>query len=429
MTLSRRAWLHLSALALTGAPALAQDAKKKADKPAEPPLVIRGAKVLTAGSPELEDALVVVQGGKITRVEPKGSVPANAEVIEAAGKTLTAGFIDISSGVGLVEIDLEASSRHSEHATGDPIRAAFQAADGFDPASSAIAVTRSGGITSLGVVPQGGLVSGQSAFVDLDGGPASSSIVSPRLALHVSVEAPAGDGKNSSVGSTLLALRELLDDAREFKKNAGAFDKNQMRKLSASRLDLRVVGDALAGKLPVVFQVDRASDILSVLELARANKLRAVIGSAAEGWKVAQELARAKTPVIVYPLDNLPRTFSARHVRDDNAARLHAAGVSVCIASGETHNARKLRQIAGNAIREGLSKDAALDAVTRAPARAFGLDGRAGSVARGKVANLALWSGDPFELSTRLEALVVRGKRVSLASRQTALFERYKSKR
>ena len=422
MKLDRRTWLSLSALAL--APRLAVAQKREPKQSAGPTLVVRGAKLLRAGLPPVEDATVEIRDGKITRVGAGGAPPAGAEVVEGKGKTLTAGFIDLLTGVGLVEIDLEGGSRHSEHASPSPIRAAFLAADGYDPAASAVAVTRSGGITSVGVVPDGGLVSGQSAFVDLT---EDSPVVAQRLALHVTIDGDAwGSGSHASIGSTLLALRELFDDAREFKKNPGGFDKNQMRKLSASRLDLRAVGDALSGKLPVVFSVDRAADILSVLALAKENKLRAVIASAAEGWKVASELAKAKTPVITHPLDNLPRTFSARHVRDDNVARLHAAGVSVSIASGETHNARKLRQIAGNAVRAGLPWDAALGAVTRAPARAFGLDARYGSVEPGRVANLALWSGDPFELSTRCEALIVRGRRAPLESRQTALFQKYR---
>lgn len=427
MTLSRRSLLSLAALSLAPAGAGAQP--KADEKPAAPALVVRGAKLLRPGAPPLDDALVEIRGGKLTRVGAGGSAPAGAEVVEAAGKTLTAGFIDLLTGLGLVEVDLEPSSRHAEHASPSPIRAAFLAADGYDPAASAVAVTRGGGITSVGVVPRGGLVSGQSAFVDLDDAAAPGPVVVQRLALHVSIDDAWQETGHASIGSTLLALRELLDDAREFKKNPGGFDKNQMRKLVASRLDLRAVGDALAGKLPVVFHVDRAADILSVLALARENKLRPVIASAAEGWKVAEAIAKAKAPVIVYPLDNLPRTFSARFVRDDNAARLHAAGASVIVSSGETHNARKLRQVAGNAVRAGLPHDAALDAVTRAPARAFGLDARYGSVEPGRVANLALWSGDPFELSTKVEALIVRGKRVSLASRQTALFERYGKKR
>ncbi len=92
----------------------------------------------------------------------------------------------------------------------------------------------------------------------------------------------------------------------------------------------------------------------------------------------------------------------------------------------ETHNSRKLRQLAGNAVRAGLPYDAALDSVTESAARAVGLGQTHGTVAPGYVANLVVWSGDPFELSTKVEAVVIRGQIVSLESRQTALFRRYR---
>ncbi|MBK7580863.1 MAG: amidohydrolase family protein [Myxococcales bacterium] len=431
MRLGRRSLLILSALGLAprtvlGAPPL--PGKTPTARTSVPPrLSLRGARVLSADAPPLEDSLVELDGGKITRVVSGGEPAKGSQVIEAKGMTLTAGFVDLVTGTGLMEVELERSSRNAEMASKNPIRAAYLAADGYDPAASAVGVTRAGGVTSVGVVPSGGLISGQSAWIDLDDETSTTNVVVRRLALHVGLNNAWYEGEQVSVGASLLALRELFDDARELSRNPGGFDKNQMRKLVASRLDLRAVAESLAGKLPVIFEVDRAADILSVLELARANKLKAVIASAAEGWKVADALAKAKTPVINFPLDNLPRTFSARFVRDDNAARLAAAGVPLIIASGEVHNARKLRQIAGNAVRAGLPHATALDAVTRAPASAFALDKRYGRVAAGLVANLTLWSGDPFELSTKVEAVFLRGRRASLENRQTALFQRYKA--
>ena len=104
---------------------------------------------------------------------------------------------------------------------------------------------------------------------------------------------------------------------------------------------------------------------------------------------------------------------------------MHAAGVTIALSTGESHNARKLRQAAGNAVRAGLPADAALDAVTDAPARIMGLVAY-GTPDAGRVANLVVWSGDPFELSTEVERVFVHGVETSLRSRQTALFERYR---
>jgi imidazolonepropionase-like amidohydrolase len=184
---------------------------------------------------------------------------------------------------------------------------------------------------------------------------------------------------------------------------------------------------ALDGKIPVVFHVDRAADILSALAVARELKLRPVIAGGAEAWKVARELAAAKVPVIVFPFQQLS-SFDALGAREDCAARLFAAGVPVAIATGgETPNARKLRQEAGNAVRSGLPHDAAIAAITGAPAEALGMGARYGTLAPGKTANLVLWSADPLEISTRVVEVVIHGRKVSLRNRQTALFEKYRT--
>jgi imidazolonepropionase-like amidohydrolase len=229
-----------------------------------------------------------------------------------------------------------------------------------------------------------------------------------------------------SRGTAWLRLRELLDDAKAYRANRGGYERRQVRELGASRLDLEVVVRALEGRLPVVFHVDRASDIVTVLALAKEHGLQAVLASAAEGWKVADAIAKAKVPAIVYPLDHGPRSFAALGAREDNAALLHQAGVTLALSTGESHNARKLRQEAGNAVRAGLPKGAALAAVTEAPATILGMAQDYGAPKAGKIANLVVWSGDPFELSTRVNQVIIRGRAVPLRSRQTALLERYR---
>jgi imidazolonepropionase-like amidohydrolase len=422
--LSRR-----SALALGMTLLLSARAPRAQATPAPASQAVRaivGGKLLRPGQPPLEGASITIAEGKIVSVGTGGALPAAEDVIDATGKLVSAGLSDLLTSVGLVEIGLEKRARDDAHASSDLVRSAFLAADGYNPDSSLIAVTRREGVTSVGVVPHGGLVPGQSAWADLDGDSQDAALAERRIALHVLVDDARHGGGELNRGTALLRLRELFEDARAFKRSPAQFERRQLRHLSASRLDLMAVSEALDGRLPVVFHVDRASDIVAALRVAKLHKLRPILASAAEGWKVAREIASAGAPVVVYPLDNSPRSFAALGARDDNAALLVAAGARVTISSGETHNARKLRQVAGNAIRAGLSYDAALSAVTLEPARAVGLDARYGSVEPGRVANLVVWSGDPFELSTRAEAVVIRGRSVSLRSRQTALFERYR---
>src|SRR5205807_4511747 len=130
--------------------------------------------------------------------------------------------------------------------------------------------------------------------------------------------------------------------------------------------------------------------------------------------------------VLVEPLDNIP-TYDALGIRYENAALLARAGVKVSLMETDTHNARNLRQQAGNAVSYGMSWDQALRAVTLSPAEMFGVADRYGSLEPGKVANVGVWSGDPIEFTTGVEHVFIRGKEIPLKSRQTELFERYKN--
>jgi imidazolonepropionase-like amidohydrolase len=182
-----------------------------------------------------------------------------------------------------------------------------------------------------------------------------------------------------------------------------------------------------SGTAPLVIDVDRAADIRQVLAFAAREKLRIVISGGAEAWRVAPELAAAKVPVILDPLDDLPETFDSVGATLENAARLNRAGVRIAFSFGdpESHNVRKLRQAAGIAVAHGLPWEAGLAAITRVPAEIFGIADRVGSLAPGRAANLAIWSGDPLEVTSVAEQVFIGGKLEPQTSRQTELRDRY----
>ncbi len=162
-----------------------------------------------------------------------------------------------------------------------------------------------------------------------------------------------------------------------------------------------------------------------MLDLAEAFDLQLVLSGAEEAWRVAGAIARARVPVILEPLTNLPTTFQQLGARLDNATLLAAAGVELVMTRFDAHELRNLRQQAGNAVAEGLDRNAALRALTSNPAAIFGQP-RRGSLEPGQTANLVQWNGDPFELTTYPLRVVVQGRTVPLETRQTQLFERYR---
>ena len=196
--------------------------------------------------------------------------------------------------------------------------------------------------------------------------------------------------------------------------------------MAAERLDLEALIPVLRGKVPLVIAAERESDIRAALRLAHELKLRIVIEGGTEAWRVAAALAKAKVPVLINPAFNLPRSFDRLQVRDDAAQRLVAAGVEVGITTlGDATQARTIRQLAGLAVANGLSWDDALAALTTVPARAFGVTDR-GELKQGLAADLVVWSGDPLELSTRAEVVMIGGVEQSLVTHQTKLLARYR---
>jgi imidazolonepropionase-like amidohydrolase len=181
----------------------------------------------------------------------------------------------------------------------------------------------------------------------------------------------------------------------------------------------------LHGREPLIARANRRSDLETALRLAKEFNVKLILAGAAEGWEVAGEIARAGVSVLVEPMNNIP-SYDGLGIRLENAALLAQAGVHLALLETDTHNARNLRQQAGNAVSYGLSWDQALRAVTLTPAEIFGVADRYGSLEPGKVANIVVWSGDPFEFTTRVEHVLIRGRAVPLRSRQTELFERYK---
>lgn len=384
-------------------------------------IAIVGGTVHPGAGPPLQNATVIIEGQKIQAVGVGIAVPAGATIVDAKGKVVTPGLFDAYTQLGLIEVEQVAETRDTD-AGGDALRPAQRVTDSFNPDSQLIPVQTAHGVTTVLAAPSGGLISGQAAIFDLDHEETDTGLVADAIGMPVSIGGTGG----TSRGALLLTLREVLDDAAQYAKNKKAWEKNQFRSLSASRLDLEALQPVLTGKEPLLVSVDRRSDILAVLDLAAELKIKVILVGAAEAWQVAARLAKEKIPVILDPVANAPGSFDSLGARADAAALLEKAGVVVMLSTFSAHNVRKLRQWAGNAVREGMPHEAALRAITSRPAEVFGLVDH-GGLAPGQVANVVVWSGDPFEVTTVAEHVWIRGKVAAPSRRQKQLLERYRT--
>jgi imidazolonepropionase-like amidohydrolase len=388
-------------------------------------IAITGGTVYPVSGPKLDNATVLIQGGRIAAVGTNVAVPAGATRIDATGKWVTPGLIESGGNIGLTEISAvqgtnEAFQRVSE------VAASFNVAEGINPASTLIPVTRIEGITTALTWPTGQLIAGQGVMIDLDGATVEAMLVktSPAAILATLSEQSKDEGGGSRAGAA-ARLRRVFTDALEYSRRRPDYTRAQMQQLAASAADLEALLPVLRGQVPLIVISNRRSDIETALRIAKQYKLRLILAGAEEGWQIADKIAAAGVPVLVQPLDNIP-TYDGLGARYENAALLARAGVKVVVIENDTHNARNLRQQAGNAVAYGMTWEQALRAVTLSPAEVFGVADRYGSLEPGKVANVVVWTGDPFEFSTGVEHVFIRGREIALRSRQTELMERYR---
>jgi imidazolonepropionase-like amidohydrolase len=413
---------HLSiaaaVLALAAGPAAAQT------------IAITGGTVYPVSGPPIRGGTVLIRDGRIAAVGANVDIPAGAQRIDATGKWVTPGLFESSTTMGLVEVDAVQETndyRLREGEGSDQVAAAFNVSDGINPRSMVIPVSRIAGVTTAISRPTGGLIAGQAIAIDLLGNRVEDMTIASPVAMFATLGENARDAGGGARAGETMRLREVLEDARAWAANRGAFERGETRDYSVSRLDLAALQPVLAGRVPLAVEVHRASDIQAVLRIGREYGLKLIIVGGTEAWMVAQDLAAARVPVLVKVLNNLPGSFETLGATYENAARLRRAGVQVAITSGETFKAYTIRQEAGNAVAYGLPWEEALRAVTLAPAQIFGVADRYGSLEAGKVADVVVWDGDPLELLTRVNRVFIRGRDIPLVSRETQLRDRYRT--
>jgi imidazolonepropionase-like amidohydrolase len=397
-----------------------------ASGPVETIAITNGRVFPVSGAP-IEKGTVLIRGAKIAAVGANVAVPAGAKVIDAAGKIVTPGFLESATQIGIVEIALGADGTNDQSSTDKELSAAFNVVDSFNGDSTVIPVTRVEGITRAVVMPAGTghVILGQGAMFDLSGAQAPESIVKAPVAMFVNLGEAGAASEGGSRASAMLRLREAVQDALDFSRNRVSWNNAQRRPYARGRLDMEALGPVVRGELPLAIKANRASDLLAAMRLANEFRLKLILMGAVEGWRVAPDLAAHKIPVVVKPLTDIP-SFDALGATLENPARLAKAGVTLVLSSFDTHNARNLRQEAGNAIAYGLDRDVALRAVTLEPARVWGVADRLGSLDVGKDADVVIWSGDPFELTTGPERVFIAGREMSKDTRQRQLFEKYR---
>ena len=400
---------------------------------------ITGARVVPVSSATLDNATVVFSGGVITAVGANVTVPPGAITIAGKGMTVYPGLIDMGSSAGL---EAPAIPRADNPQTTEDIervkretllRAHLRAADYMNPSSAALAKAAETGITAILATPGSDGIRGQSALVLTSIGadlPQIGALADDRrgplvvrtpVALHVGIAgSPAGgDAYPNSLMGNIAFNRQAFLDAQWY----------QQAKSPTHSAALDAMQPALAGRMPVAFRASTSRDVLRALDMAKMFKLDPIITAARQVEDVTGEIKAANARVI-YSLNFPTRRVSLAPDADEslsvlrdraNAPKgpstLDKAGILFAFESAGLPESKDFLKNAQKTVANGLSKDAAIKALTMNAATIAGASDRLGSLDKGKIANVIVTDGDLFEEKTTIKHVFVNGRPVTLPGR------------
>ena len=381
------------------------------------PIAFTNALIIPVEGSEIENGTLIVQNGKIVAVGPAGSIsiPGNARQIDASGKVIMPGLVDTHSHLG------DGSGGDRSNALNPEVRIL----DALDPTSDGFKRALSGGITTLNVMPGSGhLMSGQTVYIKLR---KNARTIEDLLFCEDPLNDICGgmkmaNGTNSINGlpnfpgtraKSAAMARVLYTKAQDYRKKVLEAQEDTSKTAPPRDLQMEGLMEILDGKRVVHFHTHRHDDVLTAIRLSQEYNFKVVLHHVSEAWKVAEEIAEAGVPASIIVIDSPGGKLEAMDLRNENGARLEQAGALVGFHTDDgITDSRFFLRSAAVAIREGMSREAALKAMTLAGAEMLELENRLGSLKAGKDADFIVLSGDPFSVYTHIEQTWVEGEKV-----------------
>ena len=390
--------------------------------------VIRGGEIHTGLNEEPFVGDILIEGDTILEVSRnalKGDL-----IIDATDSIITPGVIAPDTQIGILEIGALSETRDGDS---NMYSMGFSVYDAINPNSTLIPWNRSNGVTSAITLPDFNWdpLSGMASYFLLDGSLRVNGI--PDIALTGEI----GAISSGSRAESLILLKDLL----EFASNLSEKDISSSMKISEAMesfevaelmelqpRDVIALYNLLNKNLPLIINVNRASDILKLIDIKKLYGLNLILMSAQEAELVKNEIAKNSIPVIINPFDNIPDSFDELASSIRIAASLEEAGIKVMFSESRTHNYHLIRQGAGNAVANGMSYTGAIMALTSNVAKSFNIPDR-GILQKGMKADIVIWEDDPLEPSTFPEKVFINGNDMDLTTRSSRLTKRYTDKR
>tara|TARA_B100000927_G_scaffold254018_2_gene220032 strand:+ start:3746 stop:5056 length:1311 start_codon:yes stop_codon:yes gene_type:complete len=404
--------------------------------PQKNPILLKNGYIHTVSKGTIEGS-ILFEKGKITRIAKYITPPKDCEIIDLNGKHVYPGMIAAVSGLGLIEINAVAvTNDHSERGDFNPNVRTNVA---FNPDSEIIPTTRSNGILIANIIPNSGLVSGQSSVMMLDGWTWENATLSSPSGLHIIWPNMNSIAKNDYEKNRLNTAKEHLNNLENIIKDARAYARlRQTKSRSAENYhdeDLRWESmiPYVNKKLPIYVHANEVKQIEAAISWSVRHSLNIIIVGGKDAWRTTDLLIKNRIPVIYESVTSLPyRRFEDYDQAYKTPSILYEKGVQFCISqygsAGSAYQARNLPYQASMAASYGLPKEAALRSITLSAAEILGIDKKVGSLETGKDATLFISNGDPLEIRTNILQAYIQGKKVDMGDRHKSLYSKYKEK-
>jgi len=385
------------------------------------PIVVKGADIHTLTGNVIENGQILFENGVITEIGQSINYPDNTVIVEADGKYIYPGLIDSYSQMGLYEIGaVDMTVDLNEQGDVNPNIKTERA---FNPESRHIAIARSAGVLTAVSTPGGGLISGQTAAMKMEGWTWDDMTLKSGVALLMNWPSPGDEYKEE-----LAMVQKVFDDARAYLKAKEAGSEGGNRLANDTKLESMI--PVLKGERPILMNANRADQIQDAITWADNENLEIIILGGSDAHMVTDHLVEYGVPVILTAVLTSPnRDWEGYDARYELPAKLFRAGVQFAIGgTASAPYAHRLPYEAGAAIAYGLPADEALNAVTRYPAEILGLDDQIGTLEAGKRATFLITDGHPLEYNTTIEQVYVDGRESDMMDMHRQLYEKYKIK-
>lgn len=386
------------------------------------------------GSPAVADLLI--ENGKISKIGNNIEAPRSAEIIDASGKYIYPGLVGVMTAIGVTGYP-RAGNDTDEVGTSTPQMDPY---DAINPEDDCIEVTRMGGVTTVHTISGSrSVINGKSVVLHL-GGTLAEDMIAKRYVAQIFNMGGTEQNKYPSTRPGVVSyLRTMLDQAKDYAnklsstdEKAEKDDKNDEGKKSSAKRDLAMEAlvPVVTGKVPALFITNNEVTIRNALTLIKEYNLKGIIRAGSGILKYADRIAESNIPVIWAGTVSVPQRWEPHDSNYHTAAVLAEKGILFTFDSGGygpgSRDVRNITRPAAISVAHGLSEKQALEALTINPAKILGIADEVGSLEKGKIANIAIWTGSPIQGRSRVENVIIKGKIVPMTSFQTRLYDKFR---